>query len=267
MKQLIPTFILFTVATVGLQTVEVRAAGRYLYANPQSIKEFPGALTLEFAAPAPGRCVIAYGRRHRKNVQSRDNTTEAERELFKPIQAQMQENGKIAKFAHLPPDYYDLMVVDDDEMTLVEGIALLPNAPAESMQNQHEVLLAEIQECLFPDDDKFAGWEGFFDDKKISRLQTDGTEAVILLQQMRRKPALTGGGARIAGFIHSIDVCWLRRAARDRGWQVIARQQLYRKELPKDTWFRHEHQPALQNIRIGTRPKKISAAADPAHSK
>ncbi len=230
--------------------------GTYLYANPKLLEQYPASLRVEFADSAPGRMVLAYGRRNRKDRKSRKDTTETEREEFKPVKAIMKNQGKIAEFPHLAPDYYDLIVIDEEKMTVHEGLQLMNDAK-EFDKEKNEEFFRQMAESLSPTTDRIGGWEGFFDSKDFLRLETDGVDGAMFLQQMRKGKAYAESGALLQGTIHSIDICWVRRARRDAGWQVITRQQFYRNELPNKRWFQHVYTPQLQGIRIGTRAKSI----------
>ena len=76
---------------------------------------------------------------------------------------------------------------------------------------------------------------------------------------MRLGTALAESGAVLKGCIHSIDVVWIERAkVEGAGWQVLARQQLYRDEIPARTFFTHHATPGLQAIRVGLKAKHLS---------
>ncbi|MBN2450426.1 MAG: hypothetical protein JXR77_08550, partial [Lentisphaeria bacterium] len=225
----------------------------YLYANPENAEQFKGGLTVRFTTPGPKRLVIAWARKTRKDRASREGTTEAQREAFKPWLGKPIDDGAGAIFWNLPIDLYDLVVVDPERMALHEGLQLARRSdPAQATPAFSE----EIQGSLGLRTDRIGGWEAFFDSKEFERLETDGSQAGVLLQQMRLGTALAESGAVLKGCIHSIDVVWVERAKVDgAGWQVIARQQLYRDEIPQRTFFRHAFCPALQGIRVGIRHK------------
>lgn len=230
------------------------SSGMYLYASPESLEECRGNLKITFVSTGP-RTVVAYGRRNRKIRRSRDGTTEAERERFKPVRATMKEGGRVALFPHLPPDYYDILVVDTGAMTVAEGMQLLPAADKRLATDQR---FAAIRDSLGLRSDRIGGWEGFFDTKQFARFETDGLRAGVLLQQMRLGKTHEGGGAILKGTIHSLDVVWLEQArVQDAGWQVITRQQLYRKELPTENFFKTQYVPKLHGIRVGVRGREI----------
>ncbi len=248
---------LFAVCLLSVLGVGTRAnaAGKYLYANPADPERFKGSLKVTFATPGK-RVVVAYGRKYRKIRKSRKGTSEAEREVFKPYAAKVIDDGRSAVFWHLPPDIYDLVVVqDDDSMKLYEGIALLRGSDPKLAT---DALFDEVKATLSPRTDRIGGWEGFFDTKQFDRLETNGTTGCMFLQQMRLGKAHAGSGAVLKGCIHSVDMCWLERGkVADAGWQVINRQQLYRAELPARTFFEHAFVEELQGLRIGTRAKEV----------
>lgn len=231
--------------------------GTYLYAQDSSLTPFKGKLTVRFSTPG-NRLVVAYGRAHRKGRVTRDGTTEEERERFKPVKARLEEQGRVAHFDHLPPDFYDLVVIDTQDMRWYEGIELyrdrqpqLDDAPT---QDYHE----EVSKSLSPTVDKVGGWEAFFDSKDFIRLGTDGFRGCMLVQQMRLGVAVAESGEELAGCIHSIDLCWVERTkAKDNTWQVVTRQQLFRGELESREFFIHRFLPDLQGIRIGIRHREI----------
>lgn len=228
--------------------------GTYLYANPANPEQFEGRLTVRFATPGD-RLVIAWGRRWRKDRQSREGTVEAEREVFKPYRGQPIDDGAGAIFWNLPIDRYDIVVIDDKAMTIHEGVRLMhENDPEQPI----EQFLEEVRDSLGPREDRIGGWEGFFDHKRFERIESDGVRAGVFLQQMRLGRALAESGAVLQGCIHSVDVVWVERAKVEGvGWQVVNRQQLYRDEIPARTFFTCHHVPELGGIRVGTRPREI----------
>lgn len=233
--------------------------GTYLYADLEKLEPASGVLVLRFASPGPDRLVVAFGRKHRKDRKTRDGTSEAEREAFKPRLAVLGDSGRTARFEQLPPDYYDLAVMDATAMTFHEGIALYSSTEEELADNQQLAMFQEeIRQSLGLRDDRIGGWEGFFDSKQIERIQVAAGRAGVLMQQMRLGTALAESGAVLKGCIHSIDVVWVERALDAKaGWQVINRQQLYRDELPSRNFFKHIQVPELSGIRVGARAKEM----------
>lgn len=255
--------------TLAIGTVlcgSVRAggdAGAYLYANDAGLSHFKGSLTVTFSDPGQ-RLVVAYGYRNRKIRSDRRNTTEAERELFKPVKAHLREGGRIAHFPHLAPDFYDIVVIDSNRMLLHEGLRLYesPDGTTASAPD----LLAALEEQLTAVDGRLVGgWESFFDAKDFIRFETDGERGGFLVQQMRVDTAYAESGAVLEGSIHSIDICWVEKALReDVGWRILTRQQLYRDELPERVFFRHFHVPELKRIRVGIRDALVGPVTLPA---
>ncbi len=244
----------------GVFNAQGQAVGNYLYANPQALRDFKGSLTVQFTAPA-NRLVIAYGRQYRKDRAGRSETTEPERELFKPVLAEISNSGQTAHFVNLAPDFYDLIIFNLDDMTLREGLKLHNNP--DSTAGSPEVL-AEVKQSLAPAPDSkrlVDGWESFFDTKDFLRLESDGETASVLIQQMRLGTALTGAGNVIQGCIHSLDIVWMEKAQvkAEAGWRVITRQQLYRAELPARHFFKTVFDPQLQAIRIGLRARQLQS--------
>jgi len=230
--------------------------GTYLYANPANKNQYKGRLTVRFTTPGRNRLVIAYGRKYRKDRKSRDGTTEEEREKYKPWLGKLIDDGQGAIFWNLPADYYDIVVVDPDRMTVQEGLGLMITADPKLKTEKY---LEEIKASLGLRTDRIGGWEGFFDNKQFERFETNGTRAGVFLQQMRLGTALAESGAVLKGCIHSIDIVWVERAkVEGAGWQVVDRQQLYRDEIPARTFFKHTFLPKLQGIRIGLRAKEIN---------
>ncbi len=234
--------------------------GEYLYANPEKLPAAEGSLTVQFSEPVRDGCILlAWGRKYRKNIRSKKETTEAQREIFKPRIARFSSNRKSATFPQMQPDFYDLLLIDPQENTLTEGLSLLPDA--DETENGQSLLESIRQHLLgLRDDGKINAWEGFFDDKEIARVETDPEEhgTAILLQQQRTRTAFEESGEKVKGYIRSIDVVWLVPALKGDGWQVIQRQQLYRKEHPNTEFFHHRHDPRLSSIRVGTKPKSFS---------
>lgn len=229
--------------------------GGYLYANPANRENATGGFTVRFATPGR-RIVVAYGRQNRKDRLARTDTDEAQREWFKPFKADMTEEGRLATLAHLPPDFYDLVIIEPETMQLYEGVDLL-------MEDTPELgggpLFEEVRKSLSRRDDRLAGgWEAFFDTRTYERFETDGVRGGVFVQQMRQGQTYAESGALIKGCIHSIDVAWVVRSKTEgAGWQVLQRQQLYREELPKRQLFEHHFRPELQGIRVGIKMKEL----------
>lgn len=229
--------------------------GTYLYAKPEGLEKYAGALTLHFAGPGPQRLVIAYGRQYRKDRTERKDTAESQREFFKPYKANLADNGKTANFPHLPPDYYDILVIDVQALTLHEGIDLLDGENPSVTKGQD---YDEVNKSLSPTAERIGGWEAFFDTKQFERLESDGTRGCMLAQQLRKGPSFAESGAAIQGCIHSIDICWVERTLdADKLWHVITRQQLFRQELATRDFFKHVFCPELQGIRVGATAKEL----------
>ncbi len=233
--------------------------GEYLYANVQKLPPAEGALKVIFTSPGPHRVVVAYGRRFRKDRKSRDGSVEAERETYKPRLAELSDNGTTALFRNLTPDFYDLFVIDPSSMSFYEGTALHKLGRDETLtETEVAGFQEEIRRSLGLRDDRIGGWEGFFDHKRIERIEVSEGRAGVLMQQMRLGVALAESGDRLKGTIHSLDVVWVERAkVAEAGWQVINRQQIYREELVSKEFFRHQYLPELQGVRIGTQERSL----------
>ncbi|MFA5204980.1 MAG: hypothetical protein WC708_11320 [Lentisphaeria bacterium] len=253
-------FLVLLCLTCLLPGISGRAAdrvpvGTWLYANPAVAESAGGGLTVRFADAGPGRLVVAWGRRHRKDRETRDGTTEAQRESFKPFKAELADGGRTARFPRLPADYYDLVVLDPAALRLWEGLALQNSAESAPAS---DAVLAAIRTALDRPAGKIAGWEAFFDRKAFVRAETADDLAAVLVQQMRLGQAFAESGAVLEGCIHSLDVVWLRRAeGAEAEWQVLQRQQLYRDELPARRFFEHRFVPELRGIRIGARVREL----------
>lgn len=255
LRQIVAVAGLVLIPLLVMGAGSVVPVGTYLYANPAQPEQFTGRLTVRFSTPGPRRLVVAYGRKFRKDRKSREGTLETEREQFKPWQGKLAADGLTAVFANLPADYYDLAVVDAERMTVHEGIALHREPdPAKAT----EPFFEEIRKSLGLRTDRIGGWEGFFDTKEFIRFETDGERAGVFLQQMRLGTALAESGDVLKGCIHSVDVVWVERAkVEGAGWQVVARQQLYRDEIPARTLFKSTFAAPLQGVRVGTAAKEI----------
>ena len=213
--------------------------GGYLYANEKKLDDAKGSLEVHFATPSPRRMVSALGRKYRKTRTSRDGTTEEQRENFKPRLARMSQNGTVASFAKMPPDYYDLVVIESQDMMLKEYTDQI----AKSLGIGHGLI---------------GRWEQFFDEKRINRVEPAGRQAGVFLQQMRLGEALAESGAKLQGCVHSIDVVWVEQTTdAEHTWQVINRQQLYRDEISSRAFFTYRYVDALHGIRVGTRAKVL----------
>ena len=233
--------------------------GTYLYADMTKVPQARGSLTVKLPQASASQLVVAWGHKNRKDRQERTGTTEDERQALKPRLAELSEDGGTAVFTQLPPDFYDLIIIDPQKMTIVDGLTLQQNA---SPTPRHQAYLEEITKTLLGKrEDKVAAWEGFFDSKQILRCEYDDEKAGVLLQQMRLGKALAESGAVLAGTIHSVDVVWLERAKNGQ-WQVLTRQQLYRGELPSREYFRYRHEKGLSGLRIVTRPRTVDLTGE-----
>lgn len=235
--------------------------GTYLYANLDKVSNAPGALEIHFNTKGPKRLVIAYGQKYRKMRKDRDGTTEEQRENYKPRLAKLGNDGQIARFDKLPPDYYDIIVVDDSTMTIHEGISLHHEYEQEAEPDKDTIAKyqEEIRKSLGLRTDRIGGWEGFFDNKQIERIEIADVQSGVLMQQMRLGTALAESGEVLKGCIHSIDVVWVERTRTENNdWQVINRQQLYRDEIPARTFFKHIQLPEMTGIRVGRSLKKLN---------
>ncbi len=234
--------------------------GEYLFSNPDKLPDAEGELLLSFSeSMSPGSVIIAYGRKNRKDRKSREQTTEEERELLKPRLASLNAERTEARFRKLPPDFYDLIIIDPVKMILYEGIALHKIGSDETLpENTKKQFLEEIRRTLGLREDRIGGWEGFFDHKQIERIEVTDEKAGVLMQQLRLGVALAESGEKLEGTIHSIDVVWVERAkVAEAGWQLINRQQLYREELQAKSFFQHLFCKELQGIRIGSRQRTL----------
>jgi hypothetical protein len=229
--------------------------GTYLYANPADPERVTGGLTVRFETPGK-RLVVAYGRQNRKDRLARSDTIEAQREWFKPFKAESRDGGRTAVFPHLPPDFYDLVVIETDTMRLFEGVDLLTE---DSPDLAGSPFFGEVQQSLSRRTDRIAGgWEAFFDTRAYERFETDGVRGAVFVQQLRKGQTYAESGALIQGCIHSIDVVWVVRGkSDDAGWQVLQRQQLFREELPSRELFSYRFCPELQGIRVGLKMKDL----------
>ena len=221
----------------------VAPVGGYLYANEDKVDKANGALEVRFTTAASRRMVVAVGRKYRKTHL-----------------AKMSENGKVARFTNLQPDYYDLVVIDSENMMLHEGLLLHDDFNAE--EKLQEATLKEFTEqigrSLGIGHGLIGRWEQFFDQKRIDRMEMAGRQAGVFLQQMRLGEALAESGEKLQGCIHSIDMVWVEQTAdAEHTWQVVNRQQLYRDEISSRNFFIYRHVDALNGIRVGTRPKVL----------
>ncbi len=255
-------FLLLMCASVMAQktTEDVRVSS-YLYADMTKVDDASGGLVIKFSTPSKTRKVIAYGWSARKLRKSRVGTDEDARQNFKPRLAVMTEGGKVATFAKLPHDFYDVCVVDYGQMTFHEGLTLHHLAEADSQPDEKtaQKFTDEINESLGLRKDRIGGWEGFFDTKQIERVQFAEEQAGVLMQQLRKGTALAESGTKLEGVVHSIDVVWVQKTMGEgsNSWQVIQRQQLYRGEIPTENFFRHVQMPELTGIRIGAKVKTL----------
>ncbi len=253
MKRLLP--LLFCLALTALAGGSYVPVGTYLYADVEKLPEAQGRLELHFPDASDQRMVVAWGRKYRKDRKARTDTTEEDRNAFKPRLAKLSDNGKTATFEKLPPDFYDIIVFDLRNMTVHEGISL----QLDSQPGDNPAWRKEIQKSLGLRDDRIGGWEGFFDTKQHDRVEFAGERAGVFLQQMRLGKAVAESGKELQGTVHSVDVVWVERANNGE-WQVLNRQQLLREELPAKTFFEHTFSPELSGIRIGTRPKSLQVS-------
>ena len=249
---------LLTMALSGAGSVV--PVGEYLYADLQQVDAADGGLEIRFTTPSRTRLVIAYGWNNRKLRRDRVGTDEKKRQNFKPRLAQMRDNGTIAVFEKLSPDFYDIVVIDSEAMTVHEGLSLHYQFAENGLKEQTAIdkAVKEIMTSLGLRADRIGGWEGFFDTKHLERVEIVDEQAGVLLQQLRKGVALAESGEKLAGCIHSIDVVWVQRTLGEgNGWQVINRQQLYRAELPTQAFFKSSFVKDLAGIRVGGRMKRL----------
>ena len=238
----------------------VTPVGGYLYANEAKLEDAKGSLEIHFTTPSAKRMVVALGRKYRKSTASRDGTTEAQREHFKPRLARMSQNGTVAKFSKMTPDYYDIVVIESDDMMLYDGLLLHDEFSSEEKISAEKLkeFTAQIAKSLGIGHGLIGRWEQFFDEKRIERVQPVGRQAGVFLQQMRLGVALAESGAKLNGCIHSIDMVWVEQTTdAEHTWQVINRQQLYRDEISSRSFFTYRYVEALHGIRVGTRAKVL----------
>ena len=236
--------LLLALAANAQRTTENVSVGRYIYADLAKVDDASGGLVVRFADESPTRKVIAYGWANRKLRRSRTDTVEAQRENFKPRLAVMSQNGRVATFAKLPPDFYDVAVVDFVRLTFHEGMTLHhlaadDNQPAAEDRPRLEASIATV--IMGSREDGIQAWEGFFDRKQLLRT------------------AFAESGTKLAGSVHSLDIVWLERTRGDGkdAWQVIQRQQLYRGELERPEFFRHVFLKELSGIRVGRKVRTL----------
>ena len=268
MKRLlyIPIYIIVLLAMDAMAGGSVIPVGTYLYANEANLPDAPGALVISFTTPDANRMAVAYGRKFRKDRKGREGTTEKDREAFKPRLAKMSDGGRTARFDKLPPDYYDIVVIDEHAMTVHEGISLWSADDEKHLSDEAaKPFVGEIQKSLGLRDDRIGGWEGFFDTKQIDRIEVATDNAGVFMQQLRKGVALAESGEQLKGCIHSIDVVWVTRSLDDgkSGWQVINRQQLYRNEIASREFFKHNSVKSLSGIRVGRKLKEIKGVELP----
>ena len=203
----------------GLPALAQEYQGKYLY-NETDAKDAGGIrLRLAEGSVRP-QVVVAVGRR-KHNV----------------YRAKLGADGREAVFAHLPADIYDLLVATDRDF--FEGVRLVRENDAAAVERERAAVTDEVMKI-----------EGFFDGKRIQRLELEGEQAVVLLQQWRIKEAVKQSGAPVTGCIHSLDVIWFERPAK--GWQLLLRRQVYREELKNREPLTHHQVPELGNVRVST---------------
>ncbi len=258
-------FIVFAADTASAaeRARDRKMAGKYLYADYGKLEKYRGSLVLKFQKPGR-KVVVAYGRRFRKPRFKRGDVSKDRKVLFKPCRAEMSENGRNAVFPHLPPDYYDIAVIDIENMVLAEGIQLLIRRRGEHSE-KNAGMLKDVRRSLGKQPDGRMAWEAFFDSKKFERCERHAERGGVLLQQLRHGKALAESGAVLKGTIHSIDMAWLQRTKRqDTPWRVVFRQQLYRGELDTEAFFDHCYWKTLRGIRVGAERKKVGPLTLPA---
>jgi hypothetical protein len=230
--------------------------GEYLYAAPEALEAYEGSLTVRFVQ-AGDKLVVAYGHRYRKERMPRTGTTEQERQRFKPVRAELRDDGRTAVFAHLAPDRYDLVVILNDRYTVYEGLTLAVEIADHDRISPREARRT-VELTLARPEGRVAGWEAFFDHKTVCRIETDGVRAGVFVHQMRTGEAFAESGARLEGRVHSLDVCRLEATrARDGRWQVTSRQQLFRDELPLARAFETRFLQELRGIRVVRTPQTL----------
>ena len=210
-------------------------------------------LTLRFASPGK-RAVIACGRRVRGETLFRENADVETRRSLKPARAEMTDGGKTASFFGLPPDVYDLVVVDLDARVMYEGIDLLAD---ENRDLANGSVGAEIRQAVTRNAAKTAR-------RRCERVATDGLRGAALVQQTWLAKAAGEEAKASAAGLQFLDAVWLSKVAEEGGWQVTGRQRLYWSEGAESGLYKCRHRPELQGIRLGSDPKDVGVvlAAD-----
>lgn len=254
--------LLLETLALAQKTTENVSVGKYIYADLAQVDEASGGLVIRFVDESSTRKVVAYGWANRKLRRSRMDTLEKQRENFKPRLAEMSEKGRVATFAKLPPDFYDLAVIDYERLTFHEGMTLHhlagdDNQPGIEQRQKWEKSLTTV--ICGSREDGIQAWEGFFDKKQLERFTFADEQVGVMLQQMRLGTAFAESGTKLAGVVHSLDIVWLERTRGEgqQAWQVIQRQQLYRGEIPRQEFFRHVYLKEFSGIRVGRKVKTL----------
>jgi hypothetical protein len=132
--------------------------------------------------------------------------------------AKISADSRTLTWQHLPVDIYDLVLAS--EQTFYEGLRLARQPDAALAEAERPAITKEVTAI-----------EGFFDHKRVERLEIEGEVAMTLVQQWRSGVALKQSGDQVKGYIHSYDVIWFERPVK--GWQLLKRRQLYRAELDR----------------------------------
>lgn len=167
-------------------------------------------------------------------------------------------DGRSARFAGLPVDRYDLLLVFDD--WCAEGF-LLHRDPDTLTDADRAAIESTVRRSV-----------PFFDTKAIHRCEGAGGSAgraAAFLQEVRTRPVtLQDASVRMDIQVRSLKLAFFEEVGP--GWHMVRTRELLRQEVgPRDTkgLLKHVFHPALQGIRVMESVRDLGVLDLPARGK
>lgn len=160
------------------------------------------------------------------------------------------DGGKSFVFNGLPTGKYDLLLFTEDRV-LMEGVFL--GEPAE----------AAVKPSMKNLEERIEKADSFFNKYKLHRfgLIDEGAKLLAVVERMRDKETLTGGGEVLKGPVRRFEIAEFDKAADT--WSFMVNRHLYREQDgPEQTaFFESRHVAALGGIRVIDSLKDIGSVA------
>lgn len=162
-----------------------------------------------------------------------------ERDRTSVYMATLSNENMRLHFTNLPTGKYDLLLLTK-EGTLFEGLQL--GDPAESITGERRKTLEE----------RIARADAFFNKYRVHRmgLIEGGGKLLALIERMRDKEALTGGGELLAGPVRRLEIAQFDKAADT--WSFRVNRHLHREvaAAARSDFLESKFVAALGNLRV-----------------